>query len=193
MKYDNTQWLIEGEYQLFNDGIRLSSLPKTDYFVNPVNGEVVNDAVFRYREVEGDFIFKAHVSCYFDSNFDAPILMAYENDKLWAKVCFEQTDLGAPAIVSVVTRDRSDDAIGEYINREEVWLLLARKGDTFSAHYSLDGDKFFMVRLAWLPMTKKIKLGFGVQSPIGSGVRAYFRNMKLKECTPIDIRNANKD
>ena len=193
MNFDNTQWLIEGEYRLMEDGIGLRSLTESDYFVNPLNGKVKSDAVFRYREVEGDFIFKARVSCYFDQDFDAPILMAYDNEKLWTKVCFEQTDQGTPAIVSVVTRDRSDDAIGEYINREEVWLLLARQGDTFSAHYSQDGDKYFMVRLAWLPMPKKIKVGFGVQSPTGGGVRAYFRNMSLKERTPSDIRDANKD
>lgn len=191
MKQTNTHWLTKGDFELLDDGLSLSSLPNTDFFVNPLNGNVINNAVFRYQEVKGDFIYKARVSCNFANNFDAPILMAYENDKSWIKICFEQTDQGRPAIVSVVTRDRSDDAVGEYVKQEEVWLLLARKDNTFSAHYSLDGKLYLMTRLAWVPMDQKIKLGFGVQSPAGGSVTAYFRDMSLKQSTPSDLRNLN--
>ena len=47
-------------------------------------------------------------------------------------------------------------------------------GCNFAVHYSLDGEKFDMVRLYMLPMENTIKVGIEAQCPMGqSGVREF--------------------
>jgi len=46
--------------------------------------------------------------------------------------------LGTNAAVSIVTRDGfSDDANGANVEANELWLRMARQGDTFILHYAL--------------------------------------------------------
>lgn len=80
----------------------------------------------------------------------------YAPDKLWAKACFEYTDFGTNAVVTVMTNERSDDANGINVDSKEMWLQIARKDNVFAIHYSFDGEEFVMARLAHLPMPKKI-------------------------------------
>jgi regulation of enolase protein 1 (concanavalin A-like superfamily) len=56
-----------------------------------------------------DFVLGAKVTVDFHSQWDSGVLVLYVNDAVWAKLCFEMTVEKYPAIVSVVTRDISDD------------------------------------------------------------------------------------
>lgn len=188
MNFSDMKWQREGEIRELEDGISIKALPETDYFVDPVSGDVVTDAVYLYQEVKGDFVLRAQVSCDFVSTYDAPVLLALEHETRWVKACFELTDLGPKAMVTVITDQRSDDANGASIEGDEVWLQLARKGDVFAIHYSLDGQDFKMARLAWLPMAETIKVGFEAQSPTGEGGWRNFRQVSLQNHSPADIR-----
>lgn len=188
MDFKDFKWMIEADHAIREDGIEIIAPPETDYFVNPVDGEVVNDAPFFYKEVEGDFILKAFVSHDFVSIYDACVLLALDNEKLWAKACFEYTDLKTNSIVTVMTNERSDDANGINIDGNSVWMQLSRKDNVFAIHYSFDGEEMFMARLAYLPMGKKIKVGLEAQSPTGKGGVRNFSNVSLKLSAPSDIR-----
>lgn len=114
--------------------------------------------------------------------------MALENDKLWAKACFEYTDLGTNSVVTVMTNGKSDDANGVDVEGNEIWLQMSRQDNIFAIHYSLDGDKFLMSRLSHLPMGRKIKVGLEAQSPTGNGGIRKFSNITLEERSPLNIR-----
>lgn len=189
MNYNDFQWTIETQYEVVEDGIHIYAPAKTDYFVNPADGKVVTDAPFCYKEVEGDFVLRAKVSHDFVSTYDACVLLALENEKLWAKACFEYTDLGTHSVVTVMTNERSDDANGVDVAGDEVWLQLSRKDDLFAIHYSQDGKEFKMARLCHLPMQKKIKVGLEAQSPTGDGGTRRFSNVSLELRSLADIRN----
>lgn len=191
MNYNDFQWTIETQYEVVEDGIHIYAPAKTDYFVNPADGKVVTDAPFFYKEVEGDFVLRAKVSHDFVSTYDACVLLALENEKLWAKACFEYTDLGTHSVVTVMTNERSDDANGVDVDGDDVWLQLSRKDDLFAIHYSSDGKEFKMARLCHLPMQKKIKVGLEAQSPTGDGGTRRFSNLSLELRSLIDIRNGN--
>jgi len=182
------KFTIETEHKIAGDSIEIFAPAETDYFVNPIDETVKADAPFFYKEVEGDFMLKAKVSLDFISVYDACVLLALDNDKLWAKACFEYTDLGTNAVVTVMTNGRSDDANGVNIEGNEVWMQMSRKDNVFAIHYSLDGEKFMMSRLAYLPMKKKIKVGLVAQSPTGDGGIRYFSNVSLEEKSPLNIR-----
>ncbi|ABX41809.1 DUF1349 domain-containing protein [Lachnoclostridium phytofermentans] len=191
MNYNDFQWTIETQYEVVEDGIHIYAPAKTDYFVNPADGKVVTDAPFFYKEVEGDFVLRAKVSHDFVSTYDACVLLALENEKLWAKACFEYTDLGTHSVVTVMTNERSDDANGVDVDGDEVWLQLSRKDNLFAIHYSQDGKEFKMARLCNLPMQKKIKVGLEAQSPTGDGGSRRFSNVSLELRSLEDIRKGN--
>lgn len=174
------------------NGIRAYATPNTDYFVNPETNEVIANAPFFYREVSGDFLLRARVSLNFESVFDACVLFAMDNERLWAKACFEMSDLGYPSIVSVMTNGRSDDANCIGVDGTEVWLQLSRKGNVFGIHYSLDGRQFRMARLTYLPMNNTIKAGFVAQSPMGNGGERNFSDIDFRNVSLNDIRNGNE-
>lgn len=188
MDFKDFKWTVDTKYELLDNGIEIFAPAKTDYFVNPIDGSVKANAPFFYKEVEGDFILRAKVSLDFISTYDACVLLALEHEKLWAKACFEYTDLGTHSVVTVMTNEKSDDANGINIDGNEIWLQMSRKDNVFAIHYSLDGKEFQMSRLAYLPMQKKIKVGLEAQSPTGKGGMRKFEEVSLELRSPIDIR-----
>jgi len=111
-----------------------------------------------------------------------------DNEKLWLKVAFEKSDFGTNAVVSVVTNGVSDDANGCNIAAESIWLQVARAGNNFAVHYSLDGEKFDMVRLCYLPVGNIVMVGVEAQSPTGSGCDHRFSNFSLEKRTVENLR-----
>ncbi len=176
-------------YRAENDRFIVTALPKTDYFVNPETDETTTNAPFVYQDVSGDFVMQAKVSHSFVSTYDACVLFAFDDEKKWAKACFEYTDLGTKAVVTVMTNGKSDDANGVNIDDNTVWLRLSRKGNIFAIHYSTDGEKFLMARLTYIPMSECIKVGIVAQSPLGDGGEMSFEHFSLLQKTVTDIRS----
>lgn len=78
----------------------------------------------------------------------------------WAKACFEHTDFGTHAVVSVVT----------------------------AFHYSVDGENFYMMRQFHLPVEQIIKVGLLAQVPIGNGGLRIYENLSIEQRTVKNIR-----
>ena len=184
--------MFEGDYEILEDGIKAFATPGSNLFVDPYSGESVVNAPFFYEEVTGDFVLRARVSHDFVSTYDACVLLAFEDEQLWAKACFEYTDYDTHSVVSVMTNGRSDDANSVDVDGNEVWLQLARRGNVFGIHYSTDGKEYRMARLANLPMGETIKVGLVAQSPMGEGGDRYFRDVELKKISLKNIRNGNE-
>ena len=100
--------------------------------------------------------------------------MVRHDETHWAKICFEATDFGTHAAVSVVTNGVSDDANGADLEIESLWLQIVRQDDLFGLHYSLDGESWRMVRYFALPVPSKVKVGIVAQSPVGPGTTIDF-------------------
>ncbi|MCR8965002.1 DUF1349 domain-containing protein [Brevibacillus halotolerans] len=65
---------------------------------------------------------------------------------------------------------------------------MARKGDTFALHFSLNGGKFQTVRYFRLPVSATVKVGIVSQSPTGEGLTSDFAFLQLERITLRDIR-----
>ncbi|MFB0829664.1 DUF1349 domain-containing protein [Brevibacillus laterosporus] len=65
---------------------------------------------------------------------------------------------------------------------------MARKGDTFALQYSLNGEKFQIVRNLCLPVSDTVKVGIVSQSPTGEGLTSDFAFLQLERITLRDIR-----
>jgi hypothetical protein len=169
-------------------GLRVRAGPKTDFFQNPDGSPGRDSGHLLWLPVEGDFVAQAHVCPTFTSTYDAGALMVRGDETHWAKLCFEATDFGTHAAVSVVTNGLSDDANGANLDVEDVWLQVVRQGDLFAQHYSLDGAAWRMVRYFALPMPAKVQVGLVAQSPIGPGTTVDFLTFTIESRPIADMR-----
>ncbi len=191
--FKDWKWLNESRMIESNGEIAITAPAKTDWFNNPVpeDGKLsapVANAPFFYTEVTGDFVFRARVRPNHRYTYDACALMIIRDERMWAKAAFEKSDFGTTAAVCVVTDEVSDDANGCNIDQDMVWLQIVRKGDIFCVHYSLDGNRFDMVRLFRLPVGESVKVGLEAQSPAGDGGLRMFSDVLLEKRTVSNLR-----
>jgi regulation of enolase protein 1 (concanavalin A-like superfamily) len=193
--FSNFMWINESK--LIHEGNRLiiEAPGESDFFCNNgaiaqsgITPETLYNAPFFYTEVTGDFVMSVKVSHDFQDTYDSATIMVMKDSQVWAKACFEKTDFNTHAVVSVVTNQTSDDANGCNIDGNSVWLKVARVNHSFSFHYSVDGEKFFMTRFFNLPVEKILKVGLVAQAPTGKGGNRYFENFSLQQKTVKNIR-----
>jgi regulation of enolase protein 1 (concanavalin A-like superfamily) len=169
-------------------GIRVKVQPKVDYFQDPAGGHNKDDAPYLWLDADGDFVAQAHLMPTFTTTWDAGALMARFDAQHWAKLCYESTDLGTHAAVSVVTNGKSDDANGANLTADSLWLQLFRAGDVFGMHYALDGKNWQMVRLFKLAGPPVMKVGLVAQCPVGPGTTIDFFSFSLENRTVKQMR-----
>lgn len=171
-----------------DSGLRVHVPARVDYFQSPAGTHAADNAPFLWLNAAGDFVAQAHVQPHFAAHYDAGALMVRSSARQWAKLCYEATDFGTHAIVSVVTRETSDDANGVNLTAPAVWLQLFRKGDVFGMHYALNGVDWQMVRLFRLEVPAAVKVGLVAQCPAGPGAMIDFLSFAVEPRAVQDLR-----
>lgn len=173
-----------------DDELAITAGTNTDWFIDPRGGVKKSDApVALFTPPDQNFILQARVTVDFRSTFDAGVLFVYEDETHWAKLCFEYSPQGQPMIVSVVTRELSDDCNSVPIEGNSVYLRIHHKDNTWAFHYSRDARTWHMVRYFRLGANANPQIGFSAQSPTGQGCTAVFADIKYEERVIADIRN----
>jgi regulation of enolase protein 1 (concanavalin A-like superfamily) len=121
-------------------GIRVAVPAVTDYFRDPAGEKTKDNGPYLWRDVTGDFVARLHVRPTFAGRYDAGGILVRQDEERWAKLCFESTNFGTTAAISVVTRGLSDDANGVDLTALDVWLQICRAGDVVGMQYALDGS-----------------------------------------------------
>lgn len=170
-------------------GIRVVVPARVDYFQDPAGVLKKDDAPYLNLNQTGDFVAQAHIRPTFTTTWDAGAIMVKQDAKHWAKLCFESTDIGTTAAVSVVTNGVSDDANGADLTTADVWLQIARVGDVFGLHYALDGSHWRMVRLFKLSLPASVKVGLVAQCPAGPGTHIDFLSFTVEARTLKNLRS----
>jgi uncharacterized protein len=165
-----------------DNSLQITAGAKTDWFVDPSGKSLASTnapaALFTPRDKH--FLLSAKVTVHFTSAFDAGVLFVYEREDLWAKLCFEYSPQNRPMSVSVVTHGPSDDCNSAVIDGNTVFLRVARMGEAFGLHYSLDGTYWHMVRYFTLGNVKHLRIGFEAQSPTGEGCMVIFSEITYR-------------
>lgn len=170
-------------------GLRVTVPGRADYFQNPAGEDMSNDsAPYLWKMIEGDFVARARVKPAFDHVYDAGAIMVRHDAKTWAKLCFERTDFGTHAVVSVVTRGVSDDSNHPDLETPDAWLQVARVGSVFAMHYSLDGEHWRMVRYFGLDVPAAVKVGIVAQCPSGPGATIDLLHFSIEARTIANLR-----
>ena len=190
------QWMNPSEMKKRGSRIEIMATPQSDFFCNSgsvseegITPESLSNAPYYYTEMEGDFVLQVRVSHDFRDIYDSASVMVMVDLQNWAKACFEKTDFGTHAAVSVVTKHgESDDANGCNLEGNAAWLKVCRVDNTFSFHYSMDGERFYMMRFFSLPADRKVKVGLLAQAPTGNGGARVYENLSLESRTVRNIR-----
>lgn len=188
-------WLNESSITMEDDTIQIYAPAKTDFFCGSIDvceegilPDTLCNAPYYYTEVTGDFVLRVQVSHAFQDTYDSASVMVMKDLSCWAKCCYELTDFGTHAAVSVVTKGDSDDANGCNLSGDTAWLQVCRVGNNFAFHYSVDGEHFDMMRYFHLPAEPTIKVGLLAQAPTGSGGLRTYRHLTLESKTVKNIR-----
>ncbi len=190
------KWINKGTIRQTNLHIEIDAPAQSDFFCNNgavseegITPETLCNAPFYYTEVEGDFVMKVKVAHDFKDTYDSASIMVMIDMQNWAKACFEKTDFGTHAAVSVVTRNgESDDANGCNIDSNSVWLQITRVGNSFAFHFSEDGVTYYMIRFFNLAAGKTIQVGLLAQAPQGNGGIRTYENLTIEKKTVKNIR-----
>lgn len=195
MDWTRFHWMNQSECHIEGDSISILATPVSDFFCN--GGTVAEEGItpasttnapYYYTEVSGDFVFHVKVSHAFKDTYDSASIMVLHDLRIWAKACFELTDFGTHAAVSVVTNNTSDDANGCNLEGNAAWLQITRVGNAFAFHYSTDGAHFYMMRFFNLPVGETVKVGMLAQAPTGPGGSRIYEHPTLEHRTVKNIR-----
>lgn len=197
-------------YDTLRQELSIVSGARTDWFVDPVGEYRTHNApALVFDCPTGEFALSARVTVAFGAAFDAGVLCLRVDETRWAKLCFEYSPQRQPMVVTVVTRDTSDDANGVPVDSSTIHLRVLRKGAAYAFHYSLDGAYWHFARLFRLPGSETgietgtgavgrassatadhpTRVGFLAQSPTGDGCAVTFDQIRLADSVPADLRD----
>jgi hypothetical protein len=187
-------WQVEpsGPAELGASSIAFSAGPRSDLFTDPAGSEPQSNAPLLLGRPTGDFLLQARVSAPLGATFDAAALIVWASPSAWGKLALEYSPEAEPMIVSVVTRDVSDDANAFTVpHRAAVWLRVARNGETIAFHASVDGRWWSLIRYFTFPGAGGASAGFLVQSPTGDGLDARFDEVEWRAGALADLRDGS--
>jgi regulation of enolase protein 1 (concanavalin A-like superfamily) len=177
-------------WSVADGGLRITAGARTDWFVDPQGGaEPKLSAPALVGPASGDFMLSARVTVEFAATYDAGVLVVHVDDGHWAKLCFEYSPEREPMVVSVVTRDVSDDCNSFLVAGGSVWLRIARLGPALAFHASTDGSRWSFVRHFALGGGREPSVGFLAQSPTGDGCAVTFERIEYRADRLEDLRS----
>lgn len=184
---------LAGDAALRIDGstATLDAPARTNSFIDPSGRRPADfNAPFLWVEATGDFVLGARVRVDLRATYDAAGLFAMVDERRWIKHVRENTDLGRPAIVDVVTDGISDDSNGEPWPDSVVRLQMVRRGRLWCTHVAPDDGTWRMVRYFGLDWPETIRVGLTAQSPLGEGCRSRFDALTFGPNPYSDVRAA---
>jgi len=168
-----TDWYRQG------DRIAVTTDPKTDFWRKTHYGFIRDNGHFCYQPVSGDFTADVSFSGRYTDQYDQAGLMVRLDEANWLKCGIEYVD-GVQQASVVVTRDYSDWSVVPLDPAPaKLWLRLTRQGDAVEVHYSLDGETYVMIRVAYLPAADEAEVGLMCASPEGAGFTVTFEDLAI--------------
>jgi regulation of enolase protein 1 (concanavalin A-like superfamily) len=137
----------------------------SDYWRVTHYGFIRDNGPFRYQEQGGDFEARVRIWGKYDELYHQAGLMIRIDEENWIKAGIEFVN-EKQNLSAVVTRGYSDWSIIPCSdNPAAIWLRLQRYNDTVQVSYSLDGEKWAMIRLAFFPPNVPVKIGMFAGAP----------------------------
>jgi hypothetical protein len=164
-------------YDKSTNTLAISAVPKTDTFVESATNTVANSAPVLLFTPTTDFILTTEVTVNFAAKYDSGALILWADAHHWAKLSYEQSPNGTPAVSTVVTKGTSDTWNSKEFKSTSVSLRVAKSGNVYIFFSSPDGTTWQKLRTFNLDTDAPVQAGFQVQSPAGAGTTAKFSSI----------------
>jgi regulation of enolase protein 1 (concanavalin A-like superfamily) len=175
------QWHNQPPSWTMQDGtLRVTAGPKTDFWRKTHYGFIRDNGHFYFQEVDGDFIAEVKVSGDYAALYDQAGLMLRVDETIWLKCGIEFVD-GVQQASAVVTRDFSDWSVVPLAgNPPSLWLRVRRKAEAVEVFYSLNGERYELLRMAYLTLAKTLLVGPMCAAPEGNGFPVLFEGFAIR-------------
>src|SRR5450432_751763 len=150
---------------------------KTDMFRDPNVAYNTDNAPKLLFEGDENFVFTASIEHAFANKWDGGAIVIKQDSLNWIKFCFEKDYTGAKRVVSVVTKNISDDCNSIEMNAKRVFYKVAKADNVITLYCSVDGLKWYLIRHLQFETRKGFKVGFLAQSPTGERCEVKFSNI----------------
>lgn len=176
LTWDNTPV----KFNIQNNVLTIVAGPKTDMFRDPNVSYNTDNAPKLLFKADNDFVLSTSIEHSFLNKWDGGAIVIIQDSLNWIKFCFEKDYTGAKRVVSVVTKDISDDCNSVEIKSTRVFYKVAKADNVITLYYSIDNKKWFLIRHLQFNNTKDIEIGFLAQSPTGKQCEVKFSNISYQ-------------
>jgi len=174
------------KYSSHGELLEITAGEKTDMFRDPNVTYNTDNAPKLMFYADKDFVLTASIEHVFASKWDGGALVIWQDSLNWIKFCFEKDYSGKRRVVSVVTKNISDDCNSMEIPANKVYYKMAKAGNVITLYYSANGKNWFLVRHLQFDNQNKLQIGFLAQSPTGKSCTVQFSDITYKAITIKD-------
>lgn len=153
---------------------------KTDMFRDPNVTYNTDNAPKLLFKADEDFVLSTCIEHAFTNKWDGGAIVIKNDDLNWVKFCFEKDYTGAKRVVSVVTKNISDDCNSVEIDATKVFYKIAKAANVITLYYSTNGIHWFLIRHLQFDAKTGFEVGFLAQSPVGSKCEVRFSNIQYQ-------------
>ncbi len=168
------------KFSLKADVLTITAGEKTDMFRDPNVTYNTDNAPKLLFKPDANFVLSACIGHAFTNKWDGGALVLKCDSLNWIKFCFEKDYTGAKRVVSVVTKNISDDCNSVEIGAKKVYYKIAKADNVITLYYSINGIKWFLIRHLQFDFKTGFDVGFLAQSPTGTKCEVKFSEIKYQ-------------
>jgi uncharacterized protein len=173
-------WSVRGKT------ISVVAAARTDFWRKTHYGFIRDNGHFYFERVSGDFVADVKVTGAYAALYDQAGLMVRADEETWMKCGIELVDKVQQASV-VVTREYSDWSVLPLPEAPaSCWLRVRRHAGDIDVQYSLDGQRYGMLRIAHLTSAETVMVGPMCAAPEGPGFAVTFESFRVRSVEPAD-------
>jgi uncharacterized protein len=167
-------------YSIEKNELTIVAGAKTDMFRDPNVTYNTDNAPKLLFNADEDFVLIAAIEHSFTNKWDGGAMVIKSDSLNWVKFCFEKDYTGAHRVVSVVTKNISDDSNSIELNANKAFYKIAKAGNVITLYVSAEGTKWLLVRHLQFDAKPGFKVGFLAQSPTGTQCEVKFSSIKYE-------------
>jgi regulation of enolase protein 1 (concanavalin A-like superfamily) len=150
----------------------------TDLYRDPSGHHNQDNAPRLMCPVDSDFTLSAAIQPDFIGQWSSGGILLEGDSTHWIKFCFEKDYTGANRVVSVSTKELSDDCNSMALEMGKAYFTIAKTGDVVQLYCSTDDRHWYLIRRVNLGFRGPMKAGFIVQAPNPRGCRVVFSRIR---------------
>ncbi len=166
--------------QVLQNDLLLTAGAKTDMFRDPNVTYNTDNAPKLLFQPDQDFVLTCAIEHPFRYKWDGGAIVLKADSLNWVKFCFEKDYQSKRRVVSVVTKNVSDDCNSIELYTNKVYYKMAKAGNVITLYCSTNNKNWFLVRHLQMDIPSTFQIGFLAQSPTGSACTVRFSSIRYK-------------